>query len=150
MRNTNEKLRDVVLPSPSVLDSYESMAPGSVKKMITMSEKEQANRHSLQRKYFFSYILGQFFSFALGASVIYMTYCLAKMGDVISAMKVASIYFGIFIVALVYAGKKKGISSDRRNTRRHHSLNRRASGQRRPQQRRQGGSSSRGSRVTMR
>lgn len=117
MRNTNEKLRDTVLPSPSVLESYESMASGSVKKLITMSEKEQLNRHRLQKKYFFSYILGQLFSFILGAGALYLVYCLAQAGDVVSVMTVASVYFLIFISALLYTGKKRSSHYNRRKSR---------------------------------
>lgn len=154
MRNTGDKLRDTVLPSPSVLESYESMASGSVKKLITMSEKEQLNRHSLQRKYFFSYILGQLFSFTLGAGALYLIYCLAKSGDVVSVMTVASVYFLIFISALIYTSKKKGSSYTRRNTRTRNTRNirRQGSGRRERSPRQDSGRASRNSRsrVVMR
>jgi uncharacterized membrane protein len=39
------------LPSPDILKGFEDVLPGSAERIMKMAEKEQASRHSLERRY---------------------------------------------------------------------------------------------------
>jgi uncharacterized membrane protein len=68
-------------PHPSILVEYENIVPGMVDRIVTLTEKEQAHRHTLEimetkaqisntRTIRTSEILGQAFGFVLFLSVI--------------------------------------------------------------------------------
>lgn len=46
LNNLNDKLQHI-LPSSEVIAEYESLAPGSLAKIISIAEKEQAHKHKL-------------------------------------------------------------------------------------------------------
>lgn len=66
-----------ILPPPSVLESYEEIAPGFVAKLSQMIEAEQKHRHALEARELRTAVsitrFGQLLSVLLGMGIIYAT-----------------------------------------------------------------------------
>jgi uncharacterized membrane protein len=94
-----------MLPPSRTLESYESIAPGSVNKLLEMAKKEQEHRHSWQDKYIkshnFSYRTGQFFGLIYNLALLGLIFTLINNGDKELAVKLLTINAVLIFLALI-------------------------------------------------
>ena len=78
MSESNESKVDAMLSPPELLARYKEMGLGD--NLVDLVKDEQKHRHSLQKKYFCAYILGQILG--CGIIVFFLTniFCLMKQG----------------------------------------------------------------------
>jgi len=108
------------LPSPGILESYEEISEGSVKKIIDMAESEQQHRHSWENKYLksMSYTtrVGQLLGFALAIIIVYAALVLhSDLNTVLASVVVFSGFGFLMIAALTTASSRKRIDRPQRN-----------------------------------
>ena len=107
--------KNLVLPSPAMLESYEEIAPGAVSKIVDMAKKEQAQRHKWENNYLRSMLIarrtGQLLAFTIAVIISYTIIVLATSDKEILAAVVAFAGYGSLFLAMV---KNKFFSRNQR------------------------------------
>ncbi|MFI4984109.1 MAG: DUF2335 domain-containing protein [Rickettsiales bacterium] len=120
-REQNYEIRSHnILPAPSILESYEEIAPGSVDKIMEMAKAEQEHRHSWENRYLKSMAyttrVGQLLGFALAIILIYTCLIIAMDGNETLASVIAFSGFAfLMIAALASARSRRHIARPRRH-----------------------------------
>lgn len=119
-RDKNYEIRSHnILPAPSILESYEEIAPGSVNKILEMAKAEQEHRHAWENKYLRSMAyttrVGQLLGLALAVILIYTCIIMAMDGNENLAGVIAFSGFAfLMIAALASAKSRRHINRPRR------------------------------------
>jgi uncharacterized membrane protein len=107
-----KKLSDI-LPSPSMLESYEEIVPGMSAQLLTMVKEEQEQRHKLEVKrakmLALSNRIGQLLSFALAMAIIYFAMFFMRQNHTELAVTLIICGFAFLTIvnlAAIYEGKK--------------------------------------------
>lgn len=111
--NTQEQ-KDSLLPPPEILVKYQEL--GINEDLLNLVKTEQEHRHVLQKKYQFSYRIGQIFGFILSLVFMLGIFRLINNSYIKEAYIISGIFAGLLIVLtmLVRKGNKK--TTTRRTT----------------------------------
>jgi uncharacterized membrane protein len=107
-----KKLSDI-LPSPSMLESYEEIVPGMSAQLLTMVKEEQEQRHKLEVKKIkmaaVSNKIGQLLSFVLAMAIIYFAMFFMKQNHTELAITLIICGFAFLTIinlAAIYESKR--------------------------------------------
>lgn len=94
-----------VLPPIELLEEYETLYPGTIAKLIAMSEKEQIHRHKLEIKNIESYELlvtkGRVSSILFIITLAIITACLTQLDYIVASIFAASTILTVVISILL-------------------------------------------------
>ncbi len=118
-----------MLPSSKVLESYETISPGSVNKLMEMAKKEQEHRHSWQDRYLkfhnLSYRFGQFFGIIYNFALLFLVIHLIKIEEKSLAIKLFSVNAGLIILAILVTFVERKLITRKPPRRTHYNQQRR-------------------------
>ena len=99
-RSKNNK--PILLPSPSMLESYEEIYPGFTKELINLVKIEQKQKYeyhkAMQKSINISQRFGQLLTFVLCIIVLYISVNLLKIGQLKSAYITLITWFTFLII----------------------------------------------------
>ena len=109
-KNGNQELQVMTafqgpLPSPEILQGFENVLPGAAERIMTMAEKEQSSRHSLEKKVstasVIAMIIGVVFAF-LGLLIVSgLIYYSLTLGNSEVAIALATTALGTVVMAFL-------------------------------------------------
>jgi uncharacterized membrane protein len=106
-----------ILPPASVLEEYESIAPGSVDGLLDLAAKEQDHRHDWQeahlRIHSRIYKWGQIFAFAYNIALLFFVGHLINIGKEELGIKIFTINAIVLVLALVITFTERKIMNRR-------------------------------------
>jgi uncharacterized membrane protein len=115
-RNSHQNPHNI-LPSPSVLEEYESISPDSVDRLLDMAQKEQDHRHSWQEKHLNVhariYKWGQIFALLYNIALLALVGSLIKDGNQELAVKLFVINATLMVFALLVTFVERRIMNRR-------------------------------------
>jgi len=99
------------LPSPEILQGFENVLPGAAERIITMAEKEQANRHNIEQKLSIASIL----SIASGIACAFLSVIIIgflihqaiEKGDTVVAVTLSSTSLVSVVSMFIWFRKEK-------------------------------------------
>ena len=113
MNENNENKVDAMLPPPELLARYKEMGLGD--NLVELVHNEQQHRHSLQKKYFYAYILGQMFGFGIIIFFLKNIFCLVKQGLIKESYILTGVFCLLTIIITVIIRRNKMMKLRRQN-----------------------------------
>ena len=107
---------------PSRTSDYNERESGPSAEAVSLTKKEQDNRHKIQGRYLTTYRIGQFFGFIYNLALLYLVYDLIKNGEKTLALQIFALNTAIIaFVILTFLIERKLFSrrmDHKRNNRR--------------------------------
>lgn len=102
LESKSKNNKSILLPSPSILESYEEIYPGFTEELINLVKADQKQKHEyykeVQKSINTTQRFGQLLSFLLYAIVLYMSVTLLKTGQLKAAYITLITWFTFLII----------------------------------------------------